>query len=106
MTDIIYYQKPKQPETIGNALKDRFNKPKKKTCAYQWQDRAFTVADKLGIDFKNNPRLLPQWLRFFKIAFTKGLETKLDRCYSFIVDYPKYLNTEAKVKLFYWKFTR
>lgn len=106
MTDITYYQKPKQPETIANTLKDRFNKPKKRTCAYQWQDKAFEVADKLGIDFKKNKQLLPQWLRFFKLAFVKGLDFKLDKCYSFMADYPKELNSEAKVKLFYWKFTR
>jgi len=104
MTDgITYYQKKKKiPDTIGEALKGHFDKPKKKVCAYEWQDRAFMISEKLGINWKENRKYLSGWLKLFKT----GNPNKLDRCYSFIYDYPKQLNSEAKIKLFYWKYNR
>jgi hypothetical protein len=101
---IIYDKKPKQPETIASVLSDRFKKdePKKKVCAYQWQDYAFVIADKLGIDFKNpvNRKFLSRWFSLFK----RGGQAKIDRCYSFLADYTTPLSPEGKIKMFFWKF--
>jgi hypothetical protein len=105
MTDgIIYYKKKKLPDSIGEALKGHFDRPKKKVCAYEWQDKAFDIANKLSIDFKKNKRLLPNWLSLFKRAFNSGRSGRLDKCYSFVVDYIKPLDDTSKVKLFFWRY--
>jgi len=102
--EITIYEKKDRTEGIGNLLTRFANKPQKKTCTYEWQDKAFTIADKLGINFKENKKDLPNWLRLFKTAFTAGKQVKLDQCYAFLIDYPKELNQESKLKLFYWKY--
>lgn len=99
----MYYDtKKKEISTIGKLLL----KPKevKKHCTYEWQDKAFEIAEKLGIDFKVNKTHLGNWLRLFKTAYGKGLEIKLNNCYSFISDYPRSLSDEGKIKMFFWRY--
>lgn len=106
--NIIYYNKKKPIDSIGSVLSKKINKPKERHCAYEWQDRAFDIATKLGIDFKQPQakRYLANWLRLFRNAFTQNKQGKLDNCYSFVVDYTKPLNSESKIRLFFWKFSR
>ena len=100
-TGITYYKK-KEIETIGSILKK--TPIKKKHCTYEWQDRAFEMAEKLNIDFKAERKHLGNWLRLFKDDYTGNKSGKLDNCYSFIVDYNQPLNTEAKIKMFFWRY--
>lgn len=87
-------------ENIGSIL-TRFKIAPKKVCKYEWQDKAFTVADKLGIKFTKETRaLLPRWMSLFK----SGSISKIERCYSFVVDYNKPLNSDGKIRLFFWKY--
>lgn len=101
-TEITYNQK-KKIDSIGDCLK-KFEITKKKHCAYQWQDKAFEIAEKLKIDFKRNKKDLPNWLSLFKRAFSSGRAGKLDKCYSFLVDYTKPLDDQGKIRLFFWRF--
>lgn len=99
---IIYKDKPK-PSSLLEILKNRPQEVKKH-CTYEWQDKAFEIADKLHIDFKKHRTQLGSWLNLFKTAYSKGRQGKLDSCYSFISDYPKDLDSSGKIKLFYWKY--
>lgn len=94
----------KKIESVASILSEKYKRPPKKVCAYQWQDRAFEIAEKLGIDWKTNKKLLPQWLKFFKLAYNNGKSGRIDNCYSFLVDYSKDIDTSHKIKLFYWRF--
>lgn len=100
---ITYTSKNKpKPVLLGDCLK-KFE-IKKKHVSNEWQVKAFEIADKLKIDFKKNRALLPNWLSLFKRAFNSGKSNRLDKCYSFLADYPKNLDDLGKVKLFFWRF--
>lgn len=94
----------KKPEGISDILKEKANAKPKRVCAYEWQDRAFDIANKLGIDFKKNKKLLPNWLSLFKNAYCRGRIARLENCYSFVVDYSKQLDDLSKIKLFFWRY--
>ena len=97
---ITYYKKTK-PEPINVILPKVLES--KKHCAHEWQDRAFEIADKLDINLKKT-RLIGSWLKLFKLAYSKGKETKLDQCYSFLSDYSRDLSSEGKIKMFFWRY--
>jgi hypothetical protein len=92
----------KKPSTIGDCL-GKF-KIKDKPKRQEWQLKAFDIADKLKIDFKNNRKELPKWLSLFRNAYKNGRLGRLESCYSFLADYGKSLTDLDKIRLFFWKY--
>lgn len=101
-TEITYNQK-KKIDSIGDCIK-KFEIKKEKHCYYEWQDKAFDIANRLKIDFTKNKKELPKWLSLFKRAYLTGRVGKLENCYSFLIDYTKNLDDISKIRLFFWKF--
>ncbi len=100
------------PTSINNLLEnykiDTVNKVgKKKHCHYEWQNRAFEMADKLKIDFNKKElkdKFLKNWLSLFKRAYSSGRIGRLESCYSFLIDYTKNIDDQSKIKLFFWRY--
>jgi len=68
---------------------------------YNWQVLAFDYVDKLGIRWeKLDAKIKARWLSLFK----RGNRGKLASALSFLVDYPKTLDSVGKIKLFFWRY--
>jgi len=72
-----------------------------------WMFLAFDYAEKLGINWDDEEvkkeKVKARWLSLFKRNYLNGKRGKLQRAYSFMVDYPKPLNSVEKIKLFFWR---
>lgn len=102
MINYLTDTRKQKPNSLGDLIK-KFEvvKTVKRT---EWQIKAFDVADKLKIDFKKNRADLGKWLSLFKSAYTGGKLGKLDKCYSFVIDYSKNLTDVQKIRLFFWRY--
>lgn len=83
-------------DTISNILQHKQLTPKKVGATHEWQDRAARVVDKLELKLVGSQ--ISGWYRFFKIT----PKVKIDRAYSYLMDYNKPITNEHKIKLFYW----
>lgn len=68
----------------------------------QWQDKAFRYAKGLHIEL--DPKTKPRWLKVFKEADAGKNKVNLEKAYTYLVDYPKELNPQEKVKYFFYIF--
>lgn len=67
---------------------------------YQWQDKAIRYAEKLHIqlDDKN----IARWMRIFKQAEQGRKPKNIEKAYGYLIDYPKPLSNEAKMRMFFF----
>lgn len=69
--------------------------------SFEWQEKASRYAAKLGIDLEIQG-IKPRWYKIFKDAH-KGIRTiDLEKATSYLIDYPRKLPPEEKLKLFFW----
>ncbi|MGI8419493.1 MAG: hypothetical protein ACR2LN_02505 [Candidatus Levyibacteriota bacterium] len=92
----------KSLNSVGAILQDKykFSPPKSNAITTQWQDKAFRYADKLQI--KLTEELKGRWLKAFKQAENGRKTSNLEKAYSYLVDYPNQLNSEEKIKYFFY----
>ena len=83
-------------DNLSGILQSRFDKIKeiKPRKVEPWQDKAVMIANKLDI------KLSPRWFKFFKVAYLKEKQGKLEECYSFVSD----SGTDHPEQLFYWRW--
>ncbi len=65
----------------------------------EWQDKAFRYAKDLRIEL--TPQNKPQWLKVFKQAAEGRKSGNIERAYSYLIDYPKPLSSQAKMMFFF-----
>lgn len=93
----------KSSNSIGAILQDKYKfspKPIGNGITTQWQDKAFRYADKLNIELLDT--IKARWLKVFKQANLGRKTSNLEKAFSYLVDYPKALSNEEKIKYFFY----
>lgn len=93
----------KSLNSIGAILQDKYKfspKPASNGITTQWQDKAFRYADKLNVELTDN--IKARWLKVFKQANLGRKTSNLEKAFSYLIDYPKALTNEEKIKYFFY----
>ena len=85
-------------QQINNILSTKRieDRAKERHLKNEWMAFAF----KVWKEYSNNPKELPNVIRFFK-TYKDNYRPLLDSAYNFCIDYTGQI---PKIKLFYWKF--
>ncbi len=88
--------------SVGAILQDKYKFSPTPTngITKQWQDKAFRYAEKLNIALSDD--LKGRWLKVLKQADLGRKNKNLEQAYSYLVDYPKQLSREEKIKYFFY----
>jgi len=98
----------KNPELV-NLIRTKADKlsislqdPNRSPIKFPWQDKARRYAESLELEFTGG--LDKRWYKMFKDAHNGKNLKNIEIAYSYIIDHPKLITTEDKVKMFFYIF--